>query len=187
VQVMTPGTPPAGAHWQRVIVRIFERELEIRELTTMALLRRIHSPTRKAKCCCPMQIASSTPRARHDRSCAKPRTSAPMPRLCASGCSINAAARHRKACGASLRWCALARPYRRAGRHGGDCSGNQLLQGCPASGRAVACAGARAPRDDTAPPLTQQHELIREPTEYAEFFRQRSDAFTLEPNQKGDL
>jgi 6-phosphogluconate dehydrogenase len=29
---------------------------------------------------------------------------------------------------------------------------------------------------DAAPPLTQQHELIREPTEYAEFFRQRSDA-----------
>jgi hypothetical protein len=29
---------------------------------------------------------------------------------------------------------------------------------------------------DTAPPLTQQHELIREPTEYAEFFRQRADA-----------
>src|ERR1035438_3673845 len=37
--------------------------------------------------------------------------------------------------------------------------------------QALACLEAAA-----APPLTQQHELIREPTEYAEFFRQRSDA-----------
>ena len=38
---------------------------------------------------------------------------------------------------------------------------------------------------DTAPPLTQQHELIREPTEYAEFFRQRSDALNpLIPTKK---
>jgi 6-phosphogluconate dehydrogenase len=39
---------------------------------------------------------------------------------------------------------------------------------------------------ESAAPLTQQHELIREPIEYAQFFQQRSDALSADPTQ-GDF
>jgi len=159
VQVDDSCTPPAARIGSEVIGAHLERELEIRELTTWRAARHPLA-YKKGEVLLPDADRIFNPRARHDRS-APSREHRPNAQACASGCSINAAARQ-ESMWASCAGAALPAD-RRAGRHGAIAREISFLQGCPASGRAVACAGARAPRDRYRAAATQQHELIASP------------------------
>lgn len=160
-----------------VIVRIFERELEIRDMTTMALLRRHPLAYKKGEVLLPdaERIFNPSRQTRHILRQAEdigPNAHALCQRLFDK--------RGREAQKSMWGIVALvprlpARIVEQAAtiaiaRHISSSKAVRLI-----AEQLLAQALARL-EADTPPPLTQQHELIREPTEYAEFFRQRSDA-----------
>ena len=160
-----------------VIVRIFERDLEIRDMATMALLRRHPLAYRKGEVLLPDAERIFNP-SRQTRQILRqaedigPSTHALCQRLFDK--------RGREAQKSMWGIVALvprlpARIVEQAAtvalaRH---VSSSKVVRVLAEQLLAQALVRLEA---DAAPPLTQQHELIREPTEYAEFFRQRSDA-----------
>jgi transposase len=171
-----------------VIVRIFERELEIRELTTMALLRRHPLAYKKGEVLLPDADRIFNPSRQTRQILRQAENIGPNAQAL---CQRLFDKRGREA--QKSMWGIVALVPRLPARIVEQAATVAIAREISSykvvrhlAEQLLAQALARL-ETDTAPPLTQQHELIREPTEYAEFFRQRSDAFTLEPNQKGDL
>lgn len=75
-----------------VLVRVFARRIEIRELGTQALLRTHTRAERPARWCCRRRSASSIPHARRAASWPRPARSVPRPNGCASCSSPSKAA-----------------------------------------------------------------------------------------------
>jgi transposase len=160
-----------------VIVRIFERELEIRDTSTMELLRRHPLAYRKGEVLLPDAERIFNP-SRQTRTILRqaedigPNTHALCQRLFDK--------RGRE--GQKSMWGIVALVPRLPARIVEQAATIAITRHISSSKavrliaeQLLAQALARL-EADAAPPLTQQHELIREPTEYAEFFRQRSDA-----------
>ncbi len=155
-----------------VIVRIFERELEIRDMTTLALMRRHPRATERAKSSCPMRSASSTPRARPDRSSSSreyrpqcPRSVPAVVRQTRSG-GAKKHVGHRRLCRA-IRPASSSRPprWRSRGR-------SAPRRPCGSSPSSCSHRRSYASSADTAPrrsPSSTSSSASR--TEYAEFFR----------------
>jgi transposase len=171
-----------------VIVRIFERDLEIRDLDTMALLRRHPLAYKKGEVLLPDAERIFNP-SRQTRQILRqaenigPNAYALCQRLFDK--------RGREAQKSMWGIVALvprlpARIVEQAATVAIDRQISSYKAVRHLAEQLLAHALARI-EADTAPPLTQQHELIREPTEYAAFFRQCSEAFTVVPNPKGDL
>jgi hypothetical protein len=85
----------------KVLVRMFERRIEIRDLQTQALLRTHTRPSGPAPWCCPWTSASSTPRARPASSSSRPMPSGRTPPGCARCCLPSKAVWASASCGAS--------------------------------------------------------------------------------------
>lgn len=99
---------PAGIGHQ-VLVRGFLHEIEIRDIKTLALIRR-HVRIAKGRSNCRRPSGYSTRHARHGNSWPARRTSGRRPRLSANACSTTRAASHTAVCGASSDWAAATRP-----------------------------------------------------------------------------
>jgi len=94
-----------------VLVRIFERELEIRDMTTMALLRRHPLAYKKGEVLLPDAERIFNPSRQTRQILRQAEDIARMPRVCASSCSTNAAAGGaEKHVGPSSRSCRACRP-----------------------------------------------------------------------------
>jgi transposase len=170
-----------------VIVRIFEKDLEIRDMATLALIRRHPRAYKKGEVLLPANERIFNP-SRQTRQILKR----------AADIGPNAQA-------------LCQRLFDKRGREGQKSMWGivALVQRFPvsiveqaatlaiarqvSSSKAVRViaeallAQALARLDaQAAAPLTQQHELIREPAEYAQFFQRRTDALNLDPPQ-GDL
>jgi nucleotide-binding universal stress UspA family protein len=160
-----------------VIVRIFERDLEIRDLTTMALLRRHPLAYKKGDVRLPDAERIFNPSRQTRKILRQAEDIGPNAHAL---CQRLFDKRGREAQKSMWGIVALvprlpARIVEQAAtvalaRHISSYKAVRVL-----AEQLLAQALARL-EADAAPPLTQQHELIREPTEYAEFFRQRSDA-----------
>jgi hypothetical protein len=87
----------------RVLVRMFEHRIEVRDLKTQALLR-THARVERPGRCCRSRSGCSTLRARRAAFSARPRRSAPMPSGCARCCSRSKAASGSASSGASSDW-----------------------------------------------------------------------------------
>jgi len=88
----------------RVLVRVFEHRIEIRDLRTQALLRTHAKAERPAPWCCPMPSGCSIPPARPAASWTRQRPSARMPNGYARCCSLWKAASANASSGASSDW-----------------------------------------------------------------------------------
>jgi transposase len=160
-----------------VIVRIFERELEIRDLDTLVLLRRHPLAYKKGEVLLPDAERIFNP-SRQTRQILRqaenigPNTHALCQRLFDKrGREAQKSMWGIVALVARLPACLVEQAATLAlARHINSYKAVRVL-----AEQLLAQALARL-EADIAPPLTQQHELIREPTEYAEFFRQRSNA-----------
>jgi hypothetical protein len=149
-----------------VIVRIFERDLEIRDMTTMALLRRHPLAYKKGEVLLPDAERIFNPSRQTRQILRQAEDIGPNAQALCQRLFDKRGREAQKSMWGIVEQAAtvaLARNVRSS--KAVRVLAEQLL--------AQALARLEA---DTAPPLTQQHELIREPTEYAEFFRQRSDA-----------
>jgi hypothetical protein len=88
----------------QVLVRIFERRIEIRDLTRRRCCAAMFVSTGPAPWCCRWTNASSTPRARRGASSHRPRPSAATPNSFASCCSPSRVASASASSGASCAW-----------------------------------------------------------------------------------
>ncbi len=171
----------------QVIVRIFERELEIRDLATLALLRRHPLAYKKGEVLLPDSERIFNP-SRQTRQILKraedigPNAHALCQRLFDK--------RGREA--QKSMWGIVALVPRLPARIVEQAVGLAIARQISSSKavrviaeQLLAQALARLEAQSAAP-LTQQHELIREPIEYAQFFQQRSDALSADPTQ-GDF
>jgi transposase len=171
----------------QVIVRIFERELEIRDLATLALLRRHPLAYKKGEVLLPDAERIFNP-SRQTRQILKraedigPNAHALCQRLFDK--------RGREA--QKSMWGIVALVPRLPARLVEQAVGLAIARQISSSKavrviaeQLLAQALARLEAESAAP-LTQQHELIREPIEYAQFFQQRSDALSADPTQ-GDF
>ena len=167
-----------------VIVRIFERELEIRDLATLALLRRHPLAYKKGEVLLPDAERIFNP-SRQTRQILKraedigPNAHALCQRLFDK--------RGREA--QKSMWGIVALVPRLPARLVEQAVGLAIARQISSSKavrviaeQLLAQALVRLEAQSAAP-LTQQHELIREPIEYAQFFQQRSDALRADPTQ----
>jgi len=165
-----------------VIVRIFERDLEIRDIATLALLRRHPLAYKKGEVLLPDDERIFNPSRQTRRILRRAEDIGPNAQIL---CQRLFDKRGREAQKSMWGIVALvprlpARIVEQAAtlalaRHISSYKAVRLV-----AEQLLAQAIARLETESTAP-LTQQHELIREPIEYAEFFRQRTDAQSLEP------
>ena len=160
-----------------VRVRIFERELEIRDMTTMELLRRHPLAYKKGEVLLPDAERIFNP-SRQTRQIL--RQAGDIGPNAQALCQQLFDKRGRE--GQKSMWGIVALVPRLPASIVEQAATIAIAQQISSykavrliAERLLAQAIARL-EADTAPPLTQQHELIREPTEYAEFFRQRTDA-----------
>jgi len=147
-----------------VIVRIFERDLEIRDMTTMALLRRHPLAYKKGEVLLPDAERIFNPSRQTRQILRQAENIGPNAQAL---CQRLFDKRGREA--QKSMWGIVALVPRLPARIVEQAATVALAR------QLLAQALARLDAD-AVPPLIQQHELIREPTEYAEFFQQRSNA-----------
>jgi hypothetical protein len=160
-----------------VLVRIFERELEIRDMTTMELLRRHPLAYKKGEVLLPDAERIFNPSRQTRQILRQAEDIGPNAQAL---CQQLFDKRGRE--GQKSMWGIVALVPRLPASIVEQAATIAIAQQISSykavrliAEQLLAQAIARL-EADTAPPLTQQHELIREPTEYAEFFRQRADA-----------
>lgn len=170
-----------------VIVRIFEKDLEIRDLATLALLRRHPLAYKKGEVLLPDNERIFNPSRKTHQIL---RRAADIGPSAAALCQQLFDKRGREA--QKSMWGIVALVPRFPVSIVEQAASLAIARHVRSSKavRAIAddlLAQALARLDAQPPaPLTQEHDLIRAPAEYAEFFQRRIDASNLDPTQ-GDL
>ena len=170
-----------------VIVRIFEREFEIRDIATLSLLRRHPLAFKKGEVLLPDAERIFNPSRQTRKILRQAEDIGPNTQIL---CQRLFDRRGRE--GQKSMWGIVALVPRLPARIVEQAATLAIARHISSSKavrliaeQLLAEALARL-EEAAAPPLTQQHDLIREPTEYADFFQQSTAALNPDPT-RGDL